>query len=912
MSEDSAQSISGLKMHDKDFNNFSLPFTKFQIPRTSSRIVNRRRLFIKLDEVKNNKFTMVFAPAGYGKTTLVSSWIHFEKLERQTVWISLNESDNENLLLFWETVITSVHMLYPRQFEQCMYLIKNYNQYPIESIINILINKFMSLESEIIIVIDDCHIISNNEIYHSFEYFLQMLSDNVHVVLISRHNLIKLSSKMKAIDNTIYIHRDDLKFTFDETEKVVENSVNFTMTKEKVQNLYKFTDGWITAIKQLVSSYNEKVEISLELSNPNLCDEYLINYITEEILNTQPLYIQDFLIRSSIFDVLNSSLCDYVLDLNNSYEILQLLEQKNIFIYALGDSALNYKYFDLFRSFMQNRISNVPKEDINFLYMRASKWYESKGMYDYAIDYSFKAGNIKNSIRLLECYFQNYAFNAEFIRLINYIEKIPSQYLTSAKLVFSYVVAVSSIGKLDEDGYYLSSRGIDLNKKEFESYKGQIAAIKAHNSLINGNVSNLLEKSLHAVSLLEQTTLPKNSTGYLSMAHHSVAISYFFQLKTKEAIIEIEKAIKIARKLNHMFAFVMSIDLKAEILMMNMRLAEAFSLYEDALAMIGKEGEASIQVSSYLSLGLANIYYESDNLQLALNYVNRSIELSEARFELDNNCLIHSYLVLAKIYAAWGNKEGAIEYIEKLDRICSSQHAKFCLLPKLYDLVKLSIRIGRPDLAEQFYNKYTFNVQDEVRYHGQLALAEILIIKKKYDEALSITNELESLNCEEETAIILKISLQRALVYMSCSQKEKGFEHLSKAISLIKNEAWIRTFVDYDIPMFNMISELAKQKEYCKNRALKISEAVIKILLSFEKSMINENSATLPVENSLSSREMEILKLVSQGLTNAEIAKEIFISLITVKKHLSNAFLKLNVSNRVQAVEAYKKLLKRQ
>jgi LuxR family maltose regulon positive regulatory protein len=333
------------------------PCTKFFIPQMQNTIANRDTLLKKLDFILSKKLSLVLSPAGYGKTTMLSSWIYKRDYKSNVLWITLDTRD-DSLYSFWHCIIFGLYKQMDSCFEDCMNLFYAYSLYPIESIVNLLINSLAKVNNDILIVLDDFHYIQNIDILSSMKSFINRIPRNTHIILVSRYMPDIPISKLIIQDEVIELTIDDLKLSIDEIGDLLNNRLNLCLNDLEIKDLYCHTEGWITPIKLVADSLMKNPERRGIIEHLNSSYKCLDDFLFDEILNEYPAEVQHFLLKTSILETLNPALCNYILNMDNTGKILVNLMNNHLFIFSLDSNEENFRYHSLFAEILRKRLSS--------------------------------------------------------------------------------------------------------------------------------------------------------------------------------------------------------------------------------------------------------------------------------------------------------------------------------------------------------------------------------------------------------------------------------------------------------------------------------------------------------------------------------------------------------------------------
>ncbi|UCC17211.1 MAG: hypothetical protein JSU58_01295, partial [Dehalococcoidales bacterium] len=397
----------------------SLLTTKLYVPPIRPRLVSRPRLLDRLDESLNNNLILVSAPAGFGKTTLLSEWVrHIQPITR-TAWISLDEGENDPVR-FWDYYIAGLKTVEPTIGDMALELLHSpqtptSQSLPIESVLTSLINELNSIESNLIIVLDDYHVITSQSVHDGVTFFLDHIPPQIHLIIASRADPPLPLTQYRGRGTMLEIRTDDLRFRFSEATTLLQQLQNMKLSPENVRILNQCTEGWVTGLKMAALSIPRQENITEFLSTFSSSQRYIMDYLVEEVLKRQTDKIQDFLLKTSILEKLTASLCDAVTGHNNSQEMLLKLEHDNMFTIPLDENREWYRYEHLFRDLLSHQLEVRFEEfDSTELHRKASQWYEKNKYIGDAIYHALAAQDWENAKRLITSENEQKRLSGEF------------------------------------------------------------------------------------------------------------------------------------------------------------------------------------------------------------------------------------------------------------------------------------------------------------------------------------------------------------------------------------------------------------------------------------------------------------------------------------------------------------------
>ena len=883
--------------------------TKIMIPKPPEQLVAREQLLSKLDEIYRKKLTVLSAPAGFGKTTLISTWVSKESMNAHFSWVSLSEIDN-NLRSFWYYIVLSLNLSFNNSIYEMLSKLDTEQNLVIEEILNALINELLRKGEQCVFVLDDYHLVNDRLIDKSMQYFLCNIPCNVHVVLITRTKPGLPMAKLRIEEALLEVKAEEIRFSRGEIYELFHHTIGVELSEGEIKKIESCTEGWVAALKIIALTMKRNHSYKDVIIESNYCNEHLLEYLSEEIIGRLPEYIKNFFYKTSLLPALNSSLCNFVLGIDNSQEILDMLIEINLFIVALDRNSSYYRYHPLFSEFLRCRLYKYCPHDVDGICLKASNWYEENGYFHEAIEFSIKSKDSNNTIRLIDLYVSKIAVRGEFQKIVSFIETLPTYILESKpRICIYYVVSLAILGKVDGEESYLKKRGIDLDSSCFDEFRGAVYGIRS--------MAALYRKEIHAEEVRRNAyraleILMDDSLGFLmkAVAYSNLANISAMEGDLKKACEFFRTALELGNKSENLYVVLTVTHKIAQIYRLEGKLKDALELYKNMLHML-EQHKLIYPSANMIHLGISTIYFELNEVDSAYENIMQSIELSKIRN--DSIKLLQCYVMLAKIRYVQNKHEAALKAIKTIEGMAYNAQLKFILKQYFSDVAKVLIKLGRVDILNKFIERFDIKQcceSDYVYENTNITMIELLIADGKYDEAWKLAEELLS-NARAQQRLLSTIKLLAASVRIHWLQgsKSKAMGLLREAVRSAMGCGCIQTLIDLDEGIEELIIELHhKYKEYQVGTEERAYLATIIEKLQRPGAVTEEASLEDKGHPYFTPRENEIIKCIVDGFTGNEISEKLFISLSTVKKHTKNIYEKLNVNNRAKAIKAIKRL----
>lgn len=860
------QHQSSHEQQEKDsYPMLSIVTTKMLIPGHSGDIVARQRLEEKLDGNIKHKLTTVTAPSGYGKTTLVANWA--TRSSETVLWVSLDLGDND-MMRFWHNIIASVQTLINGFSESILKLMHSFLSPPIEVCIAQMAEEFNALKQEIVIVLDDFHVIDNVSIHRTLTSWIDYLPQHIHLILISRSEPALPLSRLRARGQLLEISMTDLQFQFDEIEVLCNRHLRLGLSLPEIVMLMERTEGWVIGMKLAALTLQNQSDSVSFIDSVRGSHRYIMDFLAEEVLLRQAEHIQAFLLQTSISERITGALCDRLTGRSDGSELLLQLEKSNLFIVALDQERKWYRYHHLFADFLRNRLFRSGEERVNSLHRRAAAWLQEQGSDAEAIVHWLAANSFAEASELIGKAAPYMLQKGEWTTLNGWLSSFPPQVIyETPRLSIAYAWSAVLSNQPGEAERIMRTAGRTLTKygdwqqnpEQKNDWLGEVALVRMIAAFIRKDIRGVLGFSRESIRL--KTTI-------------SEFVRVGFDLNVHEAFVT------------------------RGILGMKGQFRKMASYFKEMEADIEKD-LSQTQAIGYSYIAFGEIMYEWNKLLQAEKYVLTGIKIGE---DCRNAGIwVPGTMTLAKIKYAQGKVERALELIsEAIDRLSGREHVKWRSMAEACATM-LWIRKGREQEAIAWLKRSGPVLKEGsliTREFEHITMIRALTMLGRMDEAHACVERLLH-SAEKEGRMISKVEviILQAMMLYSQGHAEQAAIALRQGLLAAEREGYIRLFVDEGERMADLL-KLVMDKA-AAGGIPNVSTRYIRMLLNcFIDISISVNDAGAP---ELTSRQWEILNRVAAGETNPKIAEELFITAGTLKMHLNHIYKKINVDNREQA-----------
>jgi len=906
----------------------SILVTKLFVPHTRAEIVHRPGLIESLNGGLERKLTLLSAPAGFGKTTLVSHWVEHlrnnNEIDGQPIkvaWLSLDGDDNDPVR-FLTYLIAALNQSkdIETDFGQGALNLLHSPQPPSPNTVLIsLINELAAIPEKIIFVLDDYHLIETKSIHQALVFLLENLPPQLHLVIATRQDPSLSLGLLRVRNQLTELRAADLRFTSSEAADFLNQVMGLNLSSEDIAELETRTEGWIAGLRLAAISMQGRQDRVSFIKSFTGGHRLVLDFLIEEVLGQQPECIQIFLLQTAILDRLTGSLCDAITDQANGQETLETLDRANLFIVSLDEERRWYRYHHLFADLLRQRLRQTQPEQIPEMHIRASKWFEQNGLIDEAIEYSMRAEAYERSAQLIEEHVSALWQRNEHGKLQHWLDLLPIECIYSRpQLCVFHAMYLFPNGQLKAANLSLqaieqaleSNRDSRLESPNLDQetllsdndemlLRGQLAAIRAFMaSYTQDDMQKVIQRACEALEYLPEKELAWRSPTLIALGD-----AYESQGQMVAAHKVRLEALATGEASGDIYIFI-TVNLRlAEILRQQGKLQQVIDICEH---MMRKAEERGILETPQVGLLLGiwgEVLAEINDLDRAIDLTKKGVKLTERSGDVWHNVLSNLYLV--RVLFSSGDIPGAEDVIYSIQNIARETSLYHFALHQLSAWkVRSWLVQGKLNDAYQWIEESELDPDGELTYLHEMeyiTFVRILLAQNRFDEATRLLKRLlEATEIGGRVSRMIEILALQALVYQSQGDTSQAISTLEQALILAEPEGFIRIFVEEGPPMANLLYEALKREI--------TPEYVQRLLAAFPVTEPEKAISTKPQGDQsgliepLSDREIEVLQLIAKGLTNQEISNKLFLSMHTVKTHTRNIYSKLGAHHRAEAV----------
>lgn len=885
--------------------------TKLFAPQLRPSLVARPRLLVKLNRGLQTGagLTLISAAAGFGKTTLVREWI--AGCKRPFAWLSLDERDGD-LARFLAYFVAAVQTVAPEVGRKTPGILDLLPQQAPESVLTILLNEIAANKETFVVVLDDYHALDAQTVDLALSYVLEHQPPQMHLVVVTREDPSLPLSRLRARGQLSEVRAADLRFTSAEAGEFLNRVMGLNLCEEDIAALESRTEGWIAGLQLAAISMQGHQDSTRFIQSFTGSHHFVMDYLIDEVLGQQPQNVQAFLLRTSILDRMCGPLCDAIL-LDPStvgQEVLEHLERTNLFIVPLDSERRWYRYHHLFGDLLRQRLGQA--RDLPEYHLRASAWYEQNGEPAQAFQHALAAGDFEQAARLAEAAWQKMERSFQTTTWLGWVQRLPDAAINARPwLCVQIGWAYSDVGELEPSETYLQNAERALagraERETFDSIPGIIALIRAGNAQIAGNLTDTVRYAELCLRLVPENDLLSRSQAAITLGFTQWAIG-----DVEASLRAMHRWMEDMQELGNELYVIASAFVVADMQVTLGSLGEAEEALRQSIHKARVFGEEAEVVTAHHHLGLAMLAFERGEEAARAQSLQTAARLGERTTLVD--WPYRWNLAQARLKEAGGEWDSALSLMDVAERDYIKNPIPI-LQPMAARKARVYLKQGRLGRAQAWALERGLAVTDEVSYlveYELLTLARVRLAEGFFTGVDPLLDRLLALaEAQNRAGSVIEILLTRALVLEAQDKRAEALAALERALTLTEPEGYQRIFVDEGEAMRSLLTELRAATDRLAAHSMR--RYVDKIVAAFSRpaGAIAE-SAPKPLaserEEPLTARELEVLLLIAEGHSNAEIGQRLYLALSTVKGHNLRIFGKLQVQNRTEAVARAREL----
>ena len=884
--------------------------TKLFVPRPRRGLVARPRLSERLRRGAESRLTLVSAPAGFGKTTLLADWLAgLPGDDRCVAWLSLDATDDEPVS-FWTNVVTALRTAVPGVGPKALELIGS-SPLPTELVLTAVLNELAAAPDDVWLVLDDYHLIDSRDVHDGMTMLLEHLPSQVHVVISTRADPDLPLSRWRVRGELVEIRAADLRFTSDEAATYLNDVAALDLAAQDVTALEQRTEGWIAALQLAAISIQGRDDVRGFIARFAGTDRYVVDYLIEEVLQQQPEPVREFLLESAVLDRLTGPLCDAVTGRDDGSHMLITLERANLFLVPLDDRREWYRYHQLFADVLRARLLSEEPERVPVFHQRASGWYERHELAEDAVRHAFAARDFERAAHLAELAVPTLRRNRQDWMLRNWLDALPEDVVRRSPVLSVFYGHLLMAGgdldavenRLDDAESALAAvpdgSAESAGTEELRTLPATIAVFRASLAQARGDVAGTAEHARRALDLAGPTDhlARGGAAGFIGLAAWA-------QGDVSSALTTFAQAVASLHAAGALVDELSSTVVLADMWLAAGRPGKARRLYQGALRVADANGDRVARATAALHVGVSEIDREGSDLESAKRHLQVAATLGERAPITESR--YRWFVAMARVADAEGNPDEALTL---LDEAAQLFQPGFFPDTRPIAAMKARVWISRGNLAQaaDWADEREVSAADDVSYlreFDHLTFVRLLIARYRaghdtgaLDQALGLLDRLAgAAETSGRAGDLLEIRMLQALARDARGDRPRALQSLGQAWARAPEpEGYARLFLDEGAPMVELLRAAARRGDEGGHARRLLG------LASHESRTAGTRPAAA-LADSLSARELQVLRLLDSELTGPEIARELFVSHNTLRTHTKHIFTKLDVTSRRAAV----------
>jgi LuxR family maltose regulon positive regulatory protein len=865
----------------------------------------------QLEEGLARGLTLVCAPPGFGKTVLLADWVTPGK--RAVAWLSLDAGDNDPAR-FWRHAVAALDRVRPGIAEQVAPLLGPPAPPSLESLATALINTLAARAGEVVLVLDDYHLIDAEQVHASLTFLLEHRPPGLHLVLASRADPPLALARRRARGQLAELRQAELRFTTDEAAALLRAAVGPDVPNAATVALAARTEGWAAGLQLAALSLRGQADVAGFVAGFSGSHRYVLDYLTEEVLERQPERLRTFLLETSVLDRISGELCDALTGRTDGQRMLEAIERANLFLVPLDEVRGWWRYHHLFAELLRARLQQQQPERVPTLHRAAASWCEEHALADDAVGHALGAGDPVWAARLMERHADELILWGGQGTLKRWLAALPTELagsrprllLVQANMAFERVDVAALDGLLNA----AERAAADTADEPFEPSVGRAASLianvpaaialgRAIQAELCGDVHRQISFGRQALAALGEG---ERTLG--AIIHHHLGMAEWLRGRLPEA--ERTLAASVAALPPASERFPLWAAQLGQVQRARGGLDAALGTYRQALETTAPPGRAALPAAGFAYVGLAEVAYQRNELDTALRHATDGI--ATCRQLLYTQPLATVLATLAWIRQAQGDPTGAVDAMGEAGRVGPSPGVGSLLNPVPTMRARLWLAQGNVAEASRWTQESGLGADDEPSYPREpeyLVLVRVLLAQDLTNEALRLLGRLHSAAVtERRTGSVIELRALHTLALAASGDEAGALTALREALTLGAPQGYIRVFVDEGALMHALLGRLvaAQRRDRTGTRGIPL-DYLGRLQQAFDRGGARAASSgdIVRLVEPLSERELEVLRLLAAGEQNREIADELSVALDTVKRHVTHILVKLGAGNRTEA-----------
>ncbi|MGE0056576.1 MAG: LuxR C-terminal-related transcriptional regulator, partial [Dehalococcoidia bacterium] len=854
------------------------------------------------------------APAGFGKTTLLADWLAAASETRSVAWLSLDQHDN-NAAVFWTYVIAALQTVAPEAGASTLALLQSPQPPSINAILPPLLNELGGAGNEVLLVLDDYHVIEDPEIQAGVGFLVEHQPPRLHLVIASRADPALPLARLRARGELTELRAADLRFRPEEAAAYLNEVMGLELTADDIAALEARTEGWIAALQLAALSMQGREDVSGFIAGFTGDDRYIVDYLVEEVLQRQPAPVREFLLQTAILDRLCGPLCDAVTGHEGGQTMLEALERGNVFVVHLDDRRRWYRYHHLFADVLRAHLIDEQPDRVHDLHRRASAWFEQNGERPEAIRHALAAEDFGGAADLIELSLSALLSQRQEAPVREWLRRIPADVIRVRPVLgVGYVGVLLQSGDLPAAERQLaeverqlastaSGQSIYQDEVEFRRLPGQVSIYRSAFARLTGNLPDTVRYAQAALDVMSEDDIQGRGAALslLGLALWATGDIANGRRTFAEGIALVQRAGYVPDSLSGSIAI-------AEMSTALGHLNEALQVLERSLSLASEHGPPAPLGTADVHVAISEVYRERNDLDAALEHLATSRELGETAALRENR--YRWFVAMAGVETATGHYGEALDLLRQAEALYSPGF-NADTRPIAALRARVWLMQGKVADALAWARERGLTIEDDAVYAREfehLTLVNALLAQAGADgdatrDVLAFLERLlQAAEANGRNGSVVQVLVLQALAHRAAGDMPAALQSLRRALSLAEVEGYVRVFVDERAPMAALL-EAAVQRGIAVSYARRLLDAFGVV----DEKPSTASASTAP-QQLLSERELDVLRLLRGDLDGPEIARELVVSLNTMRTHTKSIYSKLGVSTRRAAVRRAEEL----
>lgn len=906
--------------------------TKLYIPRLRPSVIARQRLSGRMNRGSEARLTLISAPAGFGKTTLLAAWLAAaDTQDRSVAWLSLDENDRQPAT-FWTYVISALQTAVPGVGAGVLPLLQS-AQPPIETVLAAVLNELSAVPNDVALVLDDYHLVDGPDIRPGMAFLLEHLPPHVHLVISTRADPLLPLARLRVRGELVEVRATDLRFTPDEAAAYLNDVIGLGLTAKDIAALEGRTEGWIAALQLAALSMQGRDDLGAFIAGFAGDDRYIVDYLVEEVLQRQTDQVRTFLLRTCVLDRLTGPLCDAVTGEHGGKATLEALDRANLFVVPLDDSRQWYRYHHLFADVLRTHLVDERADEVTDLHRQASNWYDLYGQPLPAVRHALAAGDVERAADLVELAIPELRRNRQDATIRGWVDVIPDEVVRLRPVLAIGLVGGLMVGSefdgveerlrdaerwlqpgtRDPERSQAPSAGmVVVDQAEFARLPAAIEMYRAALALARGDAPGVHRHAQLAIDrAAEQDHVVRGAASALS------GLAFWAGGDLEAAHRAYSACVERLQRAGHISDVLGCSITLGDIRITQGRLGDALRTYQQALQLASQEAGPVLRGTADMYVGMSQIACERNDLATAIQHLRRSQELGE-HTGLGQNPY-RWRVAMARILESQGDLAGALSLLDEAQQVYMGDFS-----PNVRPVPALRARVlalqGNVTQALDWAREQSLSVDDDLTYVHEfehITLARVLLAQYATDGDKGSLNGatrllrrlLSAAEAGGRTGNVIEILILQSLAHRAGGDTPSALAPLQRALTLAEPEGYVRQFVDAGPPMASLLKAVAAQRP-----ALAYVDRLLAIC-TVDASTVAERPAAdtanrqrRDLVDPLSERELDVLRLLATDLDGPDIARRLIVSVNTMRTHTKSIYAKLGVNSRRAAVSRAEEL----